>query len=52
MTYAAIVRAIWGDTDASSTKKLQVNMANIRKSWAAARAAILISSTSLASAIG
>ena len=24
MTYAAIVRAIWGDTDASSTKKLQV----------------------------
>ena len=31
MTYAAIVRAIWGDTDASSTKKLQVNMANIRK---------------------
>ncbi len=32
MTYAAIVKAIWGDTDiASSTKKLQVNMANIRK---------------------
>ena len=31
MTYAAIVRAIWGDTDASSTKKPQVNMANIRK---------------------
>lgn len=31
MTYAAIVRAIWGDTDASSTKKLQVNMANIRR---------------------
>ena len=31
MTYAAIVRAIWGDTDASSTKKLQVNMANSRK---------------------
>ena len=31
MTYAAIVRAIWGDTDIGSTKKLQVNMANIRK---------------------
>ena len=31
MTYAAIVRAIWGDTDFGSTKKLQVNMANIRK---------------------
>ena len=29
MTYAAIVRAIWGDTDASSTKKLQVNMAKL-----------------------
>ena len=31
MTYASIVRAIWGDTDSGSTKKLQVNMANIRK---------------------
>ena len=31
MTYPAIVRAIWGDTDIGSTKKLQVNMANIRK---------------------
>ena len=31
MTYAAIVRAIWGDTDCGSTKKLQVNMANIHK---------------------
>ena len=31
MTYAAIVRAIWGDTDCGSTKKLLVNMANIRK---------------------
>ena len=31
MTYASIVRAIWGDTDCGSTKKLQVNMANIRK---------------------
>lgn len=31
MTYASIVRAIWGDTDCGSTKKLQVNMANIRR---------------------
>ena len=31
MTYASIVRAIWGDTDIGSTKKLQVNMANIRR---------------------
>lgn len=31
MTYASIVRSIWGDTDCGSTKKLQVNMANIRK---------------------
>ena len=31
MTYAAIVRATWGDTDPGSTKKLQVNMANIRR---------------------
>lgn len=31
MTYPAIVKAIWGDTDCGSTKKLQVNMANIRK---------------------
>lgn len=31
MTYASIVKAIWGDTDCVSTKKLQVNMANIRK---------------------
>ena len=33
MTYAAIVRAIWGETDYGSTKKLQVNMANIRKKF-------------------
>ena len=31
MTYAAIVKAIWGDTDCGSTKKLQVNIANIRR---------------------
>ena len=48
MTYAAIVKAIWGDTDIGSTKKLQVNMANIRKSWAAVRAAMPISSMSWA----
>ena len=31
MTYAAIIREIWGSTDDGSIKKLQVNMANIRK---------------------
>lgn len=31
MTYSAIINAIWGTTDDGSTKKLQVNMANIRK---------------------
>lgn len=31
MTYAAIIRAIWGTADVGSVKKLQVNMANIRK---------------------
>lgn len=31
MTYAAIIKAIWGCPDSGSVKKLQVNMANIRK---------------------
>ena len=31
MTYSAIVGAIWGAMDDGSVKKLQVNMANIRK---------------------
>ena len=31
LTYASIIRAIWGASDPGSTKKLQVNMANIRK---------------------
>ena len=31
MTYTAIIKAIWGYPDVGSTKKLQVNMANIRK---------------------
>ena len=31
MTYSAIIRAIWGTIDSGSTKRLQVNMANIRK---------------------
>jgi two-component system KDP operon response regulator KdpE len=31
LTYAAIIRGIWGDADPGSVKKLQVNMANIRK---------------------
>ncbi len=31
MTYSAIIKAIWGYPDEGSIKKLQVNMANIRK---------------------
>ena len=31
MTYSAIICAIWGSMDQGSVKKLQVNMANIRK---------------------
>ena len=31
MTYSSIIRSIWGSMDEGSIKKLQVNMANIRK---------------------
>ena len=31
LTYTAIIRSIWGSQDDGSVKKLQVNMANIRK---------------------
>lgn len=31
LTYSAIIKDIWGTTDSGSIKKLQVNMANIRK---------------------
>lgn len=31
LTYATIIRSIWGGMDDGSVKKLQVNMANIRK---------------------
>ena len=31
MTYSAIIRSVWGTVDNGSIKKLQVNMANIRK---------------------
>ncbi|MGM9550560.1 MAG: response regulator [Faecousia sp.] len=31
LTYAAIIRSVWGSLDDGSVKKLQVNMANIRK---------------------
>ena len=31
LTYAMITKAIWGDADAGSVKRLQVNMANIRR---------------------
>jgi two-component system KDP operon response regulator KdpE len=33
MTYTAIIREIWGSEDPGSVKKLQVNMANIRKKF-------------------
>ncbi len=35
MTYSAIIKEIWGYPDEGSTKKLQVNMANIRKKFGA-----------------
>lgn len=35
MTYTAIIKEIWGYNDLNSTKKLQVNMANIRKKFGA-----------------
>lgn len=35
LTYSTIIKAIWGYHDAGSTKKLQVNMANIRKKFGA-----------------
>ena len=31
MTYSAIIKAIWGQADDGAVKKLQVNMANIRR---------------------
>lgn len=31
LTYSSIIQAVWGYTDTGSTKRLQVNMANIRK---------------------
>lgn len=35
LTYAFIIKAIWGYSDYGSIKKLQVNMANIRKKFGA-----------------
>ena len=34
MTYSAIIKGVWGYTDEGSVKRLQVNMANIRKKFA------------------
>lgn len=31
MTYSAIIRSVWGELDVGGVKKLQVNMANIRR---------------------
>ena len=33
LTYSFIIKSIWGYNDIGSTKKLQVNMANIRKKF-------------------
>lgn len=33
MTYSAIIKGVWGYPDSGSIKKLQVNMANIRKKF-------------------
>lgn len=33
MTYSAIMKGVWGSADEGGTKKLQVNMANIRKKF-------------------
>ena len=33
MTYSAIIREIWGYADEGSVKRLQVNMANIRRKF-------------------
>lgn len=33
MTYSAIIGGVWGESDENSVKKLQVNMANIRKKF-------------------
>lgn len=35
LTYSFIIKSIWGYNDLGSTKKLQVNMANIRKKFGA-----------------
>lgn len=51
LTYAAIIRAVWGYSDYGSVKKLQVNMKNIRKKMGVTPVKSAISSMSLASAI-
>ena len=33
MTYSSIIKAVWGYSNEGSTKKLQVNMANIRRKF-------------------
>lgn len=35
LTYSVIIKAVWGYPDEGSTKKLQVNMANIRRKFGA-----------------
>ena len=52
MTYSTIISAIWGTMDDGSVKKLQVNMANIRKNWAASPARTATSSMNWVSVTG
>lgn len=49
LTYAAIIRSVWGYSDYGSVKKLQVNMKNIRKKMGVTPVKSATSSTSLAS---
>ena len=42
LTYSTIIRSIWGSQDDGSVKKLQVNMANIRKKLDALSAPVAI----------
>ena len=48
LTYATIIRSVWGSMDDGSVKKLQVNMANIRKKLGCVRGTAGTSSTNWA----
>ena len=48
LTYTAIIKSVWGYQDTGSIKRLQVNMANIRKQLGIKPGITVISSTNLA----